>query len=172
MTDPAPRTFRRPTLTDFAFEGDEVPLLLRRKVIAAIVGAFAALVVAYVIAANLFGLSWSFDADPFKEWVDGFGAWGPVIFVTVMALSVLFAPIPNAPIFIAAGLAWGPIIGTAYSLAGLLLGSTMAFYAARWLGRRHLPRLIGAKAAGRLDDLSHNMGGQMIFWLRVLPAVN
>ena len=161
-----------PTLDDFAFEGEEMPLLLRPKVILGIVTGFVVVIAAYAIAASLLGLSWNIDADPFREWVDGFGVWGPIIFVAVMALSVLFAPIPNAPIFIAAGLAWGPVEGTIYSLIGLLVGSAMAFYASRWVGRRHLPRLVGINGAQRLDRLADTMGGQLIFWLRMLPAVN
>jgi uncharacterized membrane protein YdjX (TVP38/TMEM64 family) len=166
------RRLRRPTLDDFAFEGEQVPLLLRKRALLAIAVVFAAVVAAYVVAANAFGVSFNVNAGPFRDWVDGFGVWGPFIFIAVMALSVLFAPIPNVPIFIAAGLAWGPVVGTAYSMAGLLLGSAMAFFVARWFGRRHLPRLIGAKAAARLDNVSETMGGQMIFWLRMLPAVN
>lgn len=171
MTE-GPVRIKRPTLEDFVFEGEEMPLLLRRRVVFAMVAAFVLVIGAYGAAAQLFDLSLNFDAAPFREWVDGFGLWGPVVFVLVMALSVLFAPIPNAPIFIAAGLAWGSVLGTAYSMAGLILGSAMAFYAARWLGRRHLGRLIGAKAAGRLDHLADTMGGRVIFWARMLPAVN
>ena len=137
-----------------------------------LVGTFLTLILGYVALARVFGWSYEFDAAPFREWVDGWGAWGPVVFIGVMAISVLFAPIPNVPIFIAAGLAWGPVLGTAYSMAGLLLGSTMAFYVARRFGRRHLPRLIGAKAAARLDGLADTAGGRLIFWCRILPAVN
>jgi uncharacterized membrane protein YdjX (TVP38/TMEM64 family) len=169
---PGPRQFRRPTLDDFAFAGEDVPLLLRKRPLIVIGVGFAVVAATYVVAAHLFGLSFDLDAKPFQEWVDGFGPWGPLIFIVVMAFSVLFAPIPNVPIFIAAGLAWGPVVGTLYSMTGLLVGSAMAFYVARWLGRRHLPRLIGAKAAGRLDRLTETTGGQMIFWLRMLPAVN
>jgi uncharacterized membrane protein YdjX (TVP38/TMEM64 family) len=177
MNDPEPGSvgkhrIPRPSVDDFVFEGEEMPLLLRRPVVFGLVAVFIALVAGYVLAVRLFGLSLNFDAAPFKEWVDGFGVWGPVIFIVVMALSVLFAPIPNVPIFVAAGLAWGPVVGTLYSMAGLVLGSTMAFHAARWLGRRHLSRLVGAKLAGRLDHLADTMGGRVIFWSRMLPAVN
>lgn len=149
-----------------------VPILLRRRVIVGLATGFGALVLAYLVAAHVFGLSFTFDAEPFRDWVDGFGILGPIVFIAVMALSVLFAPIPNVPIFIAAGLAWGPVLGTAYSMAGLTLGSSMAFYAARYLGRRHLRRLIGDHNADRLDTLASTMGGRVIFWSRVLPAVN
>jgi uncharacterized membrane protein YdjX (TVP38/TMEM64 family) len=162
----------RPSIDTFVFEGEEMPLLLRRPVVFTLVAVFLALVLGYVAAVRFFGLSLNFDAAPFKEWVDGFGVWGPIIFIAVMAASVLFAPIPNVPIFVAAGLAWGPVVGTLYSMAGLVLGSALAFQTARWLGRRHLGRLVGAKLAARLDHLADTMGGRVIFWSRMLPAVN
>ena len=162
----------RPSLDSFVFDGEETPLLLRGRVVAVIAAAFVAMVVAYLVLARAFGWSYDINATPFREWVDGWGAWGPVAFIAVMALSVLFAPIPNVPIFIAAGLVWGPVLGTAYSMAGLLIGSTMAFYVSRRFGRRHLPRLIGGKAAERLDNAAQTMGGRVIFWSRMLPAVN
>jgi uncharacterized membrane protein YdjX (TVP38/TMEM64 family) len=161
-----------PSLEDFVFEGEETPLLLRKSVVLGLIGAFVLLVGAYFLLSIRYGFSWDLNARPFKDWVDGFGAWGPIVFIAVMALSVLIAPIPNSPIFIAAGLAWGPVLGTIYSIAGLMLGSSMAFYVSRWLGRAWLPRLIGGKAAARIDTIAETMGGRVIFWARMLPAIN
>jgi uncharacterized membrane protein YdjX (TVP38/TMEM64 family) len=145
------RGLRRPSVDDFVFEGEEPPLFL---------------------LSWMLGLSTEVDAKPLRDWVDERGAWGPLLFIGFMALSVLFAPIPNAPVFIAAGLIWGPVVGTAYSMIGLLIGSAMAFYVSRWTGRRFLARLIGRKAAERLDNLAETMGGRVVFWARMLPAIN
>ena len=174
MTQPktVPPGKHRPSVDAFVFEGEEMPLLLRKRVIGGVVLVFVALVVAYIAISEALGLSYDINAEPFRNWVEERGAWGPVVFILVMAVSVLFAPIPNVPIFIAAGLAWGPVLGTAYSMCGMMLGSTMAFYASRFLGRKHLPRLIGAKAASRLDNLVANLGGRVVFWSRMLPVVN
>ena len=159
-------------LGSFVAEGEDVPLLLRGRVVVVLAAVFAALIGTYLLLAAVYGWSFTLDAKPFREWVDQWGYFGPVVFVLVLALSVLFAPIPNVPIFIAAGLAWGPVVGTAYSMAGMMLGSVMAFYVARAFGRRHLPKLIGSKTAARLDTLADTMGGRMVFWSRMLPAVN
>lgn len=169
---PPRERFALPSMDQFVYAGEETPLLLRKRVVASLVVAFLALAGAYLAATALFDLPTEFDADPFREWVEARGAWGPVVFILVMALSVLFAPVPNVPIFMAAGLAWGTILGTAYSLVGLMLGSVAAFYVSRILGRRHLPRLIGRKAAARLDDLVDTFGGRVVFWARMLPVVN
>ena len=161
-----------PSMDKFVYAEEETPLLLRKRVVAALVVGFLLLAGGYLAATAMFDLPTEFDADPFREWVEARGAWGPVVFILVMALSVLFAPIPNVPIFMAAGLAWGTILGTAYSLIGLMLGSCAAFYVSRLLGRRHLPKLIGRKAAARLDELVDTFGGKVVFWARMLPVVN
>jgi uncharacterized membrane protein YdjX (TVP38/TMEM64 family) len=64
------------------------------------------------------------------------------------------------------------VLGTVYSMLGMTLGSALAFGVARKLGRRHLRRLIGSKAARQIDRLAETMGGQVIFWARMLPVVN
>ncbi len=172
MPEPTSKRIPKPSLDEFVFDGEEMPLLLRRRVIIGIVLTFLALAGAYIVLSEALGLSYNIDAEPFRDWVEDRGPLGPIVFILVMAFSVLFAPIPNVPIFIAAGLAWGPILGTIYSMIGMMLGSAMAFYAARWLGRKHLPRLIGSKAAGRIDGLVQNMGGRVVFWSRMLPVIN
>ena len=159
-------------LTELVFDQEEVPLLVRPRVIAGLVAGFLLIVAAYAAAVSAFDLTLDIDPEPFQDWVDRWGFFGPIVFVGVMAVSVLFAPIPNVPIFIAAGLAWGPVLGTAYSMAGMMLGSTLAFWTARRLGRGYLPRLIGHHQAGRLDHLATTMGGRVVFWARMLPVVN
>ncbi len=173
MSEGSPEhTLRRPSVSDFVDAGEETPLLLQGRVLVGLAGVFAALVGAYFIASGVFGVSLEFDAEPLRDRVETWGVWGPIVFMAVMAFSVLFAPIPNAPIFIAAGLVWGPVLGSVYSMAGMMWGSAMAFWVARRLGRRHLPRLVGSKAAAQLDDLTLRMGGRLIFWARMLPVVN
>lgn len=171
MEPPAP--VRPPRALDaFIAEGEETPLLLQRRTMAGIVLGFFVCVTAYLVATEVFGVSPRIDPEPFQEWVAQWGVWGPAVYVAVLALSVLFAPIPNVPIFIAAGLAWGPVLGTVYSMAGMTVGSALAFWVSRRLGRRHVRRLIGSKAAARIDRLAETMGGQVIFWARMLPVVN
>lgn len=170
--DRSARALRRPTITDFVAEGEETPLLLQRRVLAGIAAAFLALVAAYFILTAIFDISLQPDPKPLQDWVEQWGVWGPIVFMAVMAFSVLFAPVPNAPIFIAAGLVWGPVVGSVYSMIGMMWGSAMAFWVARKLGRKYLPRLVGSKAAAQMDSLSVRMGGRLIFWARMLPVVN
>jgi uncharacterized membrane protein YdjX (TVP38/TMEM64 family) len=159
-------------LDEVMFEDSETPLLLRKPVVIGVVVFFLALVALYFVATQFWGVSFRVDAEPLQEWVEEQGAIGVVVFILVMAASVLFAPIPNVPIFIAAGLAWGPVLGTIYCMAGLTLGSAAAFGVARRFGRNHLARLIGKRAAARIDHMVDNMGGRVVFFSRLMPGIN
>ncbi len=159
-------------MDDFIFAGESTPLLFQRRTIVLIAIGFVVLIGAYVGMSAALGFSTEINAEPFRQWVEDRGWLGPLLFILIMAASVLFAPIPNVPIFIAAGLAWGAVLGTIYSMAGLILGSIAAFSISRKLGRKWLPRLVGSKASKRLDGLADTMGGRVIFWARMLPAVN
>ncbi len=157
---------------DEILDSGDTPLLLRKPVVGGVVVAFFAVVALYIVATRFWGVSFKIDAEPFRDWVEARGAFGVLVFILVMALSVLFAPIPNVPIFIAAGLAWGPVLGTLYCMAGLTVGSAVAFWLARKFGRKHLARLIGHHAAARLDHMVDTMGGRVVFWTRLMPGVN
>ena len=107
------------SLGALAFEDAQTPLLLRKPVVGGVVLGFAAVVALYFVATQFWGLSFKIDAEPFRDWVEERGALGVLVFILVMALSVLFAPIPNVPIFIAAGLAfvlWSIMILVYYSV--------------------------------------------------------
>jgi uncharacterized membrane protein YdjX (TVP38/TMEM64 family) len=169
---PPQKGVHRPSLDDFVFEGESTPLLFQKRVVISLVLVFLALVGAYVGATAVFGIPTTIDAEPLRDRVDAVGPFAPAAFIGIMALSVLFAPIPNAPVFATAGLIWGSVLGTVYSMIGLLLGSTLAFYISRRLGRRYVARLVGSRAAARLDHVADTMGGRVIFWSRMLPAIN
>ena len=159
-------------MEDFAAQDEQVPLLFRKRVILGIVLVVVVVVGGYFALSSALGWPTTIDAEPLRDRVEDLGPLGPLAFIGIMALSVLFAPIPNTPVFVVAGLVWGSVLGTVYSLAGLLLGSVIAFSLARRLGRKWMPRLIGGRAAGRLDELAASMGGRAIFIARMVPGLN
>jgi len=109
-------------------------------------------------------------AEDVRERVHGYGAWGPILLMTAIAVAMIIAPIPNVPFMIAAGVLWGTFWGVVYAIAGQLLGSTVIFFVSRRFGRRFIPRLVGQDAAARIDKLAANMGPQIVFWWRLMPV--
>lgn len=109
-------------------------------------------------------------AEDVRERVQGYGAWGPILLMAAITLSMVIAPIPNVPFIIAAGVLWGTFWGVVYVVAGQLIGSTVIFFVSRRFGRRFIPRLVGQDAAARIDKLAANMGPQIVFWWRLMPV--
>ena len=109
-------------------------------------------------------------AEDVRERVQGYGAWGPILLMTAIAVAMIIAPIPNVPFMIAAGVLWGTFWGVVYAIGGQLIGSTVIFFVSRRFGRRFIPRLVGQDAAARIDKLAANMGPQIVFWWRLMPV--
>src|SRR5512143_1723614 len=61
------------------------------------------------------------------------GALGPLAFITVQVLQVIFAPIPGEATGFIGGYLFGVPLGMLYSTIGLTLGSIIAFLLGRWL---------------------------------------
>ena len=83
------------------------------------------------------------DGERIDRLVAEAGLWGPFLIVTLMTTAVVASPIPSAPIALAAGAAYGHILGTALIVIGAELGALIAFALARVLGHDVLRRVFG-----------------------------
>ena len=90
---------------------------------------------------------------PVNEWlsrllhqVRELGIWGPVLFTLVYVLaSVLF--VPASWLTLAAGYAFGTVVGSASALTGALLGASAAFFLGRTLARHIVERFLARSPA-------------------------
>ncbi len=76
------------------------------------------------------------EPEQFRDWVDGHGIWGRLIFIGMMMLQVICALIPGEPFEIGAGYAFGAVEGTLLCLAGITLGCLVVFLFVRRFGVR------------------------------------
>jgi len=72
--------------------------------------------------------------EKFREWVEGYGPAGRILFLGMMALQTIVAFIPGEPMEIVAGYAFGMIPGTLLSLFGQAAGSILVFLFVRRFG--------------------------------------
>ncbi len=137
---------------------------MRRRLLSlvAVAGASALIMTDFIVG--------DLQVDDVREWIRDLGPWGPVLLITVLAVAMVFAPIPNPPFMIAAGIAWGTFWGVVYCVIGQLIGSAIIFYISHRLGRRFIPRLIGEEGAKRVDQMARQMGPQIVFWWRMMPV--
>ena len=112
------------------------------------------------------------DEQRIVDWIEGFGALGPLAYILILASTIIFTPLPSVVVNIAGGLAFGLVLGTIYTMIGGLLGATVNFYVARWLGRGFVERRLGQQAMGQIDALAERMGAKLVFLTRLIPLFN
>ncbi len=108
--------------------------------------------------------------EPFREWVDGLGAAGPLVFALVYAIGVV-AFVPGSALTIAGGLAFGVVKGSVTVFFGATLGATLAFLVARYFAREAIEkRIAGNHRFAAIDRAIENEGRKIVFLLRLSPV--
>lgn len=150
-----------------AMEGDQ----LSRFRIASGFALIAALAALYWLLHETALIGDLLDPGLLKSRVLAFGLWGPLAVVGLMALAIVFSPLPSAPIAMAAGALYGHAWGTIYVLLGAEIGALAAFGIARLAGHELLRRWFGERLRlGWLGSQNALMG--LVFVSRLLPFVS
>jgi phospholipase D1/2 len=112
---------------------------------------------------------------PTKEWdMDAISAWMaphrhvwyglPVVMLAFIGLAL----VPVMLLIAATGVAFGPILGPIYAMAGCLASGSVGFVIGRWLGQRRVEALGGERIARVTRTLKRN-GTLAVFFLRKIP---
>ncbi|MGE0544549.1 MAG: TVP38/TMEM64 family protein [Dehalococcoidia bacterium] len=105
-------------------------------------------------------------------WIEGFGALGPIIYILLLAATIIFTPLPSVVVIGAGGLAFGTGLGVVYTIAGGMIGATINFFIARRLGRGFVERRLGDRAMAQIDMYADRMGATLVFLTRLIPLFN
>lgn len=132
---------------------------------------FAALAV-FIVSAFLLvrysGLSAYLDQDELRLWIDGFGLWGPAVYILIYCLAPSFMA-PGLPLTVMGGVLFGPLWGTVYALTGATVGASIAFLVARYMGRSWVERLLGEGRLRALDEKVGEQGWKIVAFTRLIP---
>lgn len=106
----------------------------------------------------------------FATWVDGLGAWGPIVFMSGYAAAVL-AFVPGSVLTLAAGAIFGLAEGVVYVFIAATVGATLAFLIARHGAREAIEKRIEGDARfAAIDRAVGAEGRKIVFLLRLSPA--
>ena len=122
-------------------ESSAKPMTKKKKIIRTILvlSVVAAIVVlAYYILVWTGAWEYINSVDKIRQLILSLGFWGRLAFVFLQFLQVTFLPIPSTISTLAGVLIYGPLQTALLSLAGIMLGSVMAF----WLGRKFGTKLV------------------------------
>ena len=101
------------------------------------------------------------DPENTERWLQEAGGMAPLFFVLLMTTAVVLSPIPSLPLTLAAGAFFGPFQGGLYSILGGVLGASLAFLLARFLGRQFLERILTGHI-NLIPELLRSMLGQAL----------
>jgi uncharacterized membrane protein YdjX (TVP38/TMEM64 family) len=135
------------------------PAWLRLASLAVLVGTAFAVV----------ALSGSLSADRVRDWVDGLGAAGPLLFIPLSACLTV-ALFPGPLLAGASGLLFGTALGTVVSIVSATLGATLAFCLSRWWAHDAVVSLAGPRV-NALRVWIGRRGFLSVLYARIAPGV-
>ena len=136
-------------------------LLLVGVITGGVVAATAAL---WTFASFLFEPTW------LQTRIEAAGPTAPVVFVLLQTTQVVFAPIPGQVLGTVGGYLFGSALGAAYSILGVILGSTLVFVASRRYGRPFAVQVLTEETVGRADAFVDTYGVPGLFVAFLLPT--
>ncbi|MBI2166946.1 MAG: TVP38/TMEM64 family protein [Candidatus Omnitrophica bacterium] len=96
--------------------------------------------------------------------------WGPAVFILIYAVGCVVA-LPGSILTLAGGAVFGTAWGTVYNVVASNLGATLAFLAARTLGRDFVKGFLKGGRLAEFDEAIGRSGFKTIFRLRLIPVV-
>lgn len=109
------------------------------------------------------------SAQRVRDWVDGYGVAGPLVFIVVSAL-LTPALFPGPLLAGASGLLFGTWLGTPIAIVSATLGASLAFSLSRWLAHDAVEQIQG-KRLRALRTFIGRRGFMSILYARIVPGV-
>ncbi|HVO39637.1 MAG TPA: TVP38/TMEM64 family protein [Spirochaetia bacterium] len=103
-----------------------------------------------------------------RTWIQGWGAWAPLVFIGLQTLQVVVFIIPGEVAQILGGFLFGAVKGTILSVAGIFIGSVIAFSLGRVLGRSFVAALFSKERLESVEKLLLTPSARIIFFLLFL----
>ena len=109
------------------------------------------------------------ELDQLRQMLAGYGAWSWLVFIGAYAV-VALTPIPVTIMAVAAGLLFGPLVGSLLSVVGATLGALGAYGLAKLAGHEVVMKGLGRHAA-RIEHGLKELGFLTIIALRCAPGL-
>ncbi|WKN32617.1 TVP38/TMEM64 family protein [Porifericola rhodea] len=121
---------------------------------------------------NAYEVLTSDDKQRIKDWVSGFGYWGPVIIIGAMVLQMFLIVIPSPLLMIVSTLAYGPWWGSVISFVAVLVAATIAYFIGYHASNAFVDKIIGQKSGEKVNKYIQKYGVWAVVLFRVSPFLS
>jgi len=104
--------------------------------------------------------------------LSSFGGFSYAIYILLIILGIIFAPIHPFIFYVTGGILFGPYLSWALTMVGVAIGSSIAFKLSQMYGRAFVDKYASKKHIKKFDKLSEKYGSLSIFLLRVNPLTS
>ena len=112
------------------------------------------------------------DVEGIIKLINSFGNLSVFVFVLIIIIEVVLAPIPGMFLNIAGGITFGPFLGAVLSIIGNIIGASICFFLAKYLAGDYIERLIDEKRLKTFQKYTNRYGYFVLFVLRLNPVTS
>jgi uncharacterized membrane protein YdjX (TVP38/TMEM64 family) len=107
----------------------------------------------------------------FKEVIDAYGSASALLYILIQTVHVIILLIPGEIVQIAGGYAFGILLGTLYSVIGILAGTLIVFFATRVVGYPLVRTFVSPGKLKKFDFLINSSKSEIaLFVLFLIPG--
>lgn len=111
------------------------------------------------------------DQERVRAWIEGFGAWGPLVLITTIVVQTVLSVSPVSLLAVAGAYVFGFWQGVWYAFIGLAIGSSLCMVLGRRFGRPLVDRLIDPKHLATFDRFTQQRGPIFFLVIFIMPWV-
>lgn len=112
------------------------------------------------------------DLQDLTSLINSFGKLSAFVFIALIIIETVLAPIPGIIINAAGGITFGPWLATLLLVIGNFIGASICFFIAKRFGGFYFEKLIGVKRLAQFQKYSEKYGALVLFILRLNPITS
>ena len=112
------------------------------------------------------------DIKELEQTIRSYRSQSILIYIAAQVIQVVLSVIPGQALQFAGGYLFGTLLGLLFSVIGIAIGSTLAYYVARILGRDAVHLFFGKRKVTEMLDLMNSPKGLIVtFVIFLIPGV-
>jgi uncharacterized membrane protein YdjX (TVP38/TMEM64 family) len=112
------------------------------------------------------------DINGITDFINSFGNLSILIFVALIILENVLAPIPGLILNVAGGIAFGPFLGAVLSIIGNIIGASLCYLIAKYFARKYVEKILDENKMKIFHKYNEKYGHFVLFILRLNPLTS